>query len=102
MKGKGLGTFLYAAAAVTIHSKNAILFSSRTPQPDARAAWDRMVSSGWALKTKEREVEPISMVDGRPSPHLADFRFEQGLLAAGFFNKISDKIKEIPPLCVFI
>jgi len=80
MAGVGLGTYLYAAAARTVHRLGGSLFSTEEPAQTALENWQRMVTAGWAQKGPEK--------------NLSSYRFDFGLLESGFFNSLDAKVSD--------
>ena len=92
MRGGGLGTYLYAAAAWSIHNLGGVLVSSTGPSSQAIEAWERMVHSGWATSGRGRGLgvqELSSSLDLSVSYH-----FNQRLLKNGFFDDFEELIED--------
>lgn len=92
MRGVGLGTYLYTAAAWSIHKLGGVLFSSTGPSSQAIDAWERMVDAGWATRGTERDDE-LSQVNS-PITSLSSYRFNQDLLESDFFDDLDEVIED--------
>jgi len=86
MKGTGLGTYLYAAAARTMFKIGGALFSSTQPSGLAKRTWESMVGSNWAVVGNEKG----SNLNDRSS----SFRFRDDLLRNGFFEELDQRIED--------
>lgn len=92
MRGRGLGTYLYAAAAWSIYRLGGVLVSSSGPSSKAIEAWERMVDSGWAVSGREKSVGVLDLYSSLDLS--SSYQFHQNLLEKGFFDDFEELIED--------